>query len=116
MKTLAPVALLAACLAVGCRSTPVEPAEAAAVDVAAAAPDAVAAEAPARSPTQIVLSGTPGATVWGHYVQDGTRVEIRNVIPWTLEAAGLSDVRIEKADRPDTVIADVRYLQGRGTL
>src|SRR5688572_19102837 len=99
MKTLAPVALLAACLAVGCRSTPVEHAAATEVGEAAEAPAPVAAEAPLRAPTQIVLSGTPGATVWGYYIQDGTRFEIRHIIPWTLEAAGLSDVRIEKADR-----------------
>ena len=110
MKTLAPVALLAASLAVGCRTTPVEHGAAATV-AEAAAPVAVAAEAPRRSPTQIVLSGTPGATVWGYYIQDGERVVIGEIIPWTLEGTGISDVRIEKADRPDTVIADVRYYK-----
>ena len=98
MKTRPLVALLAAWLAVGCHSAaPMEP--------------AAAAAAAARHTTQITLSGTEGAAVNGYYIQDGRRVEIADDVPWTLEAPGISDVRIEKVLRADTVIADVRYYK-----
>ena len=94
MRTVPLVTLLVAALAVGCHSAaPAEPAAA------------------VRHTTQITLSGTDGAAVNGYYIQDGRRVEIADAVPWTLEAPGISDVRIEKVLRADTVIADVRYYK-----
>jgi len=58
--------------------------------------------------TTMQFSGTAGAAFSGEYVQDGKRVAISGVLPWSLTVSNISRLEVLKAKAEDTLVVDAR--------
>jgi hypothetical protein len=56
--------------------------------------------------TTVRLSGTPGAAFTGEYVQEGKRVSVSGVVPWSLTESNISRLEIRKARMEDTLVLE----------
>jgi len=60
------------------------------------------------SPLAMSLNGTDGARFTGFYVAGGQRMEITNVLPWSLTATNLAQCEFRKADTNATFVLELR--------
>ena len=56
-----------------------------------------------RGETTVELSGTPGASFTGEYLQGTKRVAISGTLPWSLKVTNLVRLEIRKADVNDAL-------------
>jgi len=54
--------------------------------------------------TTMELSGTPGASFDGEYLQGGKRVRFSGLLPWSLTESNVSGLEIRKSKMQDTLI------------
>src|SRR6476620_312501 len=58
--------------------------------------------------TTMELSGTPGASFSGEYLQGGKRVAFSGVLPWSVTESNLSRLEVRKSKAQDTLVLNAR--------
>jgi hypothetical protein len=69
---------------------------------------------PGPGTTSVQLTGRPGDSFTGFYIQGGRRVEVRGVVPWKVAEIGISEAEFRQSRADETLQLEARHFQRHG--